>query len=193
MSTSFFRSSAAVAAVGVGALSFMAGPAGAQDCYPPSAGCVTTTSSAPGATPSIRLSDTTVTRGQTVSATIGGFKPGTSGIVTIASVEQQVGAFTMPATSASTTTTITIPTNISLGAHTVFARGTTANGAAGSASQGVTVIGGGTGTAGTGSGGSTLARTGVYLVPASIIGLGLVGAGAVLKRRGRRVKMTTAA
>ena len=190
MSTSFLRSTAAVAAVGIGALSFAVGPAGAQTCYPPTAGCATTSSTTGGASPSITLSATRVTRGQTVGASIAGFQPGTSGIITIASVEQQIGTFTMPASGA-VSTSITIPTSISLGAHTVFARGTL-SGAAASASQGITVVSGGTNVSGTGST-SGLARTGFYLIPVAIVGVGLVAGGLALKRSGKRSKARTAA
>jgi hypothetical protein len=189
MSTSFFRSIAAVAAVGVGVLSFIAGPVSAQECYPPTEGCVTTTSAPPAAGPSITLSDTTVTRGQRVNAVIAGFDPGTSGIITIStgSGEQQVGTFAV-GSGGTVTTSFTIPTNISLGAHTVFARGTV-NGAAASASQAINVVddaGVGAGGTGTGSGTSGLARTGVYLIPALVIGLGLVAGGVALKHSGKR-------
>lgn len=192
MSSSFVRSIAAVAAVGVGSLSFIGGPAAAQECYPPTAGCATTTTRAATTGPSITLSSTILVRGQRVGAAIAGFQSGTSGIITIASVEQQIGTFTMPASGAANTT-ITVPTNISLGAHTVFARGTVA-GAAASASQAVTIVAGGTNVGGTGTGtGSNLARTGVYLIPASIIGLGLVAGGVALKRSGKKSKARTAA
>lgn len=192
MSSSFVRSIAAVTAVGVGSLSFLGGPAAAQDCYPPTAGCATTTTRAATAGPSITLSSTVLFRGQTVGAAVAGFQSGTSGIITIASVEQQIGTFTMPASGAANTT-ITIPTNISLGAHTVFARGTLA-GAAASASQAVTIVAGGTNVSGNGTGtGSNLARTGAYLIPASIIGLGLVAGGVALKRSSKKSKARTAA
>lgn len=194
MSSSFVRSIAAVAAVGVGSLSFIGGPAAAQECYPPTAGCATTTTQAATTRPSITLSSTTLVRGQRVGASVAGFQGGTSGIITIASVEQQIGTFTMPASGAASTT-VTIPTNISLGAHTVFARGTVA-GAAASASQAVTIVAGGTNVSGNGTGtgtGSSLARTGVYLIPASIIGLGLVAGGVALKRSSKKSKDRVAA
>lgn len=182
MSTSLFRSTAAAAALGVATLTFLAAPAGAQDaCYPPTAECVTTTSSVATANPTLSLSDTTVVRGQTIRATIGGFRAGSSGIITIASDEQQIGSFTMPA-SGTTTVSITIPATTSLGAHTVFARGTTLSGAAGSASAAITVV-----EASSVSGtGSSLARTGFVLVPVSIVGVGLVAGGLALKRSGKR-------
>lgn len=67
MPTSYFRSVAAAAAVGVATLTFLAGPAGAQDpCYPPTEGCVspssvvatTTSTTAPGP---VVAGDTTTT------------------------------------------------------------------------------------------------------------------------------------
>lgn len=200
MSISFFRSTAAVAAVGAGLCFLGDSPASAQECYPPSDGCTTTTSTPNGAVLSATLSDTTVplcpaATERTIDVSIAGFKSGSSGIVTIASVEQQIGTFTVPV-SGGTTTSVTIPSTISLGSHTVFVRGTTPSGVAGTASQGITVLpcstsgGGGGGRGGTGS---TLARTGFYLVPACVIGLGLVAGGVALKRSGKRSKARTAA
>lgn len=202
MSISFFRSTAAVAAVGAGLCFLGTSPASAQECYPPSAGCTTTTSTPNGAVLSATLSDSTVplcpaAAERTIDVSIAGFKSGTSGIVTIASVEQQIGTFTVPVTGA-TTTSVIIPSTISLGAHTVFVRGTTPSGVAGSASQGITVLpcstsGGGGGGGVRSATGSTLARTGFYLVPACVIGLGLVAGGVALKRSGKRSKARTAA
>lgn len=114
MTTSFFRSTAAVAAVGVGALSFMSGPAGAQVCYPPTPGCITTT-----APPTVAPTSIVSTTSSTTSSTVGGT---------------------------------------------------------------------GTGTGGTGR----LARTGIYLIPALLIGLGLVTGGVALKRSGKRSKANSA-
>jgi alpha-L-fucosidase len=198
MPTSFFRSMAAAAAVGLATLTFLAPPAGAQEdpCYPPTAACATTTSVAGTPNPTLGLSDTTVVRGQTISATVGNFQAGSSGIITVASVEQQIGSFTMPA-SGSATVSITIPTSISLGAHTVFARGTTLSGAAGSAARGITVVDGAVSDSGrtiSGSGsGSSLARTGFFLVPVTAVGVGLVAGGLALKRSGRRKRSAPAA
>jgi hypothetical protein len=194
MSTSYFRSTAAAAVVGVGALAFLGTPASAQTCYPPTTDCATTTSSTPTTGPTLVLSATVVARGQTISATVAGFQPGTSGILTIASVEQQIGSFTMPASGA-TVSSITIPSAISLGAHTIFARGTAAGGQVGSASRGITVVAAGsvldtsgsTGTTSGSSSGSTLARTGVFwLLGATVVGGGLVAGGIALQRSGRR-------
>jgi hypothetical protein len=126
---------------------------------------------------------------------VGRFQPGSSGIITIASVEQQIGTFTMPATG-TTSTQVTIPSNISLGAHTVFARGTALNGQPGSAAQGVTVVAAGTSGTGdgttSGGGGSTLARTGFALGAVAVVGVGLVAGGMALKRSGRRGRASSA-
>ena len=145
--------------------------------------------------PTLTLSATTVARGQTIGSSVAGFDAGTTGIITIASVEQQIGSFTMPASGAATTS-ITIPTNITLGSHTVFARGTVA-GQAGSASQGVTVVAEGStisnsGSSSSTSGGSNLARTGIVAVPIALVGGGLVLGGLALKRTGKRSKSTSA-
>jgi hypothetical protein len=189
MPSSIIRRTAAVAALTIGSMTFLAGPAGAQECYPPTPDCTTTTSSTtPTAGPSISLSFTTVVRGQTIAATVRGFRAGTSGIITIASVEQQIGSFTMPADGGATTTSITIPATITLGAHTVFARGTLATGVAGSASQGVTVVASST----TSTTGSNLARTGFAALTVGLIGTGLVLGGLALKRSGGKRKARSA-
>jgi len=192
MSISQLRRTAAAAAVIGGSFTFFGGPAGAQVCYPPTPSCVTTSSSGVTRGPDLELSATTVERGQTITATVTGFDPGTSGIITIASVEQQIGSFTMPASGAGSSS-ITIPTNISLGGHTVFARGTV-NGQPGAASEGITVVaedggGGSSGTTGTeSSSGSGFARTGIFVIPTALVGAGLVLGGMALKRSSRRGK-----
>lgn len=199
MPTSFFRSVAAVAAVGAGTLAFLGTPAAAQTCYPPTPGCATTTTGAVlGA--EFQLADTSLVGCQTVTPTITGFRPGTTGIITIASVEQQIGSFTVSA-SGTATPSVALPANVSPGAHTLFARGTLANGQAGSVSRNVTVTGecrnlggGGGSTSTTGGTGSSLARTGViWLLPAAVIGGGLVLGGVALKRSSRRGRTSTPA
>lgn len=192
MTISQLRRTAAVAAVVGGSLTFFGSAAGAQVCYPPTANCVTTTSSVGTGGPTLSLSATTVERGQTIAASVTGFQPGTTGILTIASVEQQIGSFTMPASGAATSS-ITIPTSISLGAHTVFARGTV-NGQPGAASQGITVVAEGTlgNSTGASSSGSGFARTGAVVVPVALVGVGLVLGGVALKRSSKRGKSTPA-
>lgn len=190
--SSVYRTAAA-AAVAVGSLVFSATAAGAQTCYPPTAGCVTTTTN-PGITgPSLSLSATTVARGQRIVASAAGFRPGTTGIITVDSI--QVGTFTVPASGAATVT-ITIPTNISLGAHTVSARGTALNGQPATASQAITVVagtnGGTGGTGGGGGSGGNLARTGVTVGATAAVGVGLVAGGMAMKRSGRRRRANTA-
>jgi len=193
MTISQLRRTAAVAAVVGGSLTFFGSPASAQVCYPPTPDCVSTTSSVVSGGPTLSLSATVVERGQTIAASVTGFQPGTSGILTIASVEQQIGSFTMPASGAATSS-ITIPTGISLGAHTVFARGTV-NGQPGAASQGITVVAEGTTGSSTGnessSGGNGFARTGAVVVPVALVGVGLVLGGVALKRSSKRAKART--
>lgn len=179
------RAASAAAVVAAGAVAFSSGPAAAQTCYPPTAGCVTTTSSATTVQPSLQLSKNVVNRGETITATATGFQPGTTGIDTIASVEQQIGTFTVSPAGVGTAR-ITIPGNISLGAHTIFARGTSVNGGPAAPSQGITVVAGTTGT----TGGTTLARTGAVVVPTALVGAGLVAGGMALKRSSRRGKAT---
>jgi len=187
MPTSPIRSIAAAAAVAVGSFTFLMAPAGAQACYPPTAGCVTV-GSVVTTGPTLTLATLIVTRGQRVSVTVTGFRAGTTGIFTIKSVEQQIGSFKMPA-SGGAKTSITIPTDISLGDHTVFARGTGLNGAPDSASQAVVVVAA-TGS-GSGSNGGTLARTGMVVVPTALVGVGLVLGGLALKRSGKRGKASS--
>ena len=159
---------------------------------------MTTTSTVPATGPTLTLSATVVVRGQTITATVTGFRVGSTGIITIASVEQQVGSFTVGA-NGTASTSITIPTNISLGGHTVFARGTLPNGQPGSASRAVTVVAvgavGGTGGGGGGGGGvrsGTLARTGAVVIPTALVGAGLVAGGVALKRSSKRGKTSSA-
>jgi len=195
MPTNSIRSLAAMAAVSVGSLTVLVAPAGAQACYPPSAGCVSTTNPVVTAGPVLSLSRSVVSPGQTITATVSGFQAGSTGIFSVASVEQQIGSFTMPANGAAASASITIPATIELGAHTVFARGTAINGQPASASQGITVVAAGTagttGTAGTAGTTSSLARTGVVVVPTVLVGLGLVAGGLVLKRSSKRGKATS--
>lgn len=192
MSISPLRRAAAAAAVAaVGATAILPGsPASAQaTCYPPTANCVTTTTR-PAVAPqalTLALSDTTVTRGQTITASVTGFAGGSTVTLSILSVEQQLGTFVVSA-GGTGSRNITIPSNISLGAHTIFARGTASNGTAGSVSRAVTVVAVSTG----GVGGGGLARTGAVVVPAALVGLGLVAGGAALKRSSRRSKTSSA-
>ncbi len=185
------RAGAAVAAVGATA-ALVGSPASAQTPnYPPTTGPTTTSTGRVGNL-TLALSARVVVRGQTITASVGGAAPGLTVLISIASVEQQLGTFT--ASSAGTASgNITIPTNISLGAHTVFARGPNSTGAADVASQPVTVVAASTGTTGGGGGNGKLARTGAIVVPTALVGLGLVAGGAALKRSSRRGKSSSAA
>ena len=183
---------AAVAAVGATA-AFVGSPASAQTpCYPPTPGCFITTTSTttPGSGLTLALSDSTdLLRGQTIQATATGFDAGTSGTFSIASVEQQIGTFTVSAARVGTSS-VTIPANIELGAHTIFARGTL-NGTSASVSRSVNVVAATTTRGGGGGGGGTLARTGVTVGATALVGLGLVAGGAALKRSSKRGKSST--
>lgn len=181
MSISSLRLMAAAAAV-TGGLAIASGPVAAQECYPPVPGCGTTVPPVVLPGPTLTLSDKTVFHGQTIRASVTGFQPGTTGIVTIASVEQQIGAFAV-GTDGTSSTSVTIPVNLTLGGHTVFAKGTALNGAPGVASQAVTVFAVGVSAQG---GGASLARTGVFVIPTALIGAGLVAGGVALKRSSRR-------
>jgi len=180
MLISHLRNTAAAAAVAAGSLAFMAGPAGAQACGYPMNPCPTTTLVAT-ASPDLELSKIVVRRNETITATVFNFLPGSGGLLTIASVEQQVGTFTMPA-SGPDSVRITIPGNIELGAHTVFARGTALNGQPGSAAEGITVVA--DQVTGAGSSGTNLARTGAVVIPTVLVGAGLVLGGMAIKRAG---------
>ena len=187
------RAVAAAAVVAAGAAASLHGsPALAQTpCYPPTPGCVIggTTTTLTAAGPTLNLSFSTVTRGQTISATVAGLGGNTPGIFSVASVEQQLATFTTSA-AGTASANITIPTNISLGAHTIFVRGRAANGTSVSASRAINVVSGTGGGTGGGSGGG-LARTGAVVVPAALVGLALVGGGVALKRSSRRGKSST--
>ena len=164
-------------------------PAANTTCYPPTPGCDTGTGVSSG--PTLNLSATTVTRGQTIGATAAGLGGNTPGIFSVASVEQQLAAFTTSA-AGTASANITIPTNISLGAHTIFVRGRAANGTSVSASRAINVVAGTAGGGGgTGGGGTGLARTGAVVVPAALVGLALVAGGVALKRSSRRGKSST--
>jgi len=192
------RAASAAALAAAGAVAVFSAPAAAQTpCYPPSPGCFVTTSSTPAAGLTLTLSATTVTRGQTIQATLSGLRPDSSGIFTILSVEQQIGSFRASASGVGSAN-VTIPANIELGNHTVFGKGIAADGSIGSASRGVVVVagtggasgGGGRGGVG-GTSGGNLARTGAVVVPVALVGLGLVAGGAALKRSSRRGKAST--
>ena len=201
MPISYLGRTVAATAVVAGSFAILGAPAAAQECYPPTPGCGTTTTTTGGGAvlgAGLTLPDTSLVGCQSITPTITGFKPGTSGIITIASVasvEQQIGSFTVPVSGTATTLAF-LPANLSVGPHTLFARGTLPNGTAGSTSQAVTVAAGcrgvgGTGTGGTGTGGGArgnLARTGVYVIPASLLGRGLVAGGAAMKRASKRGK-----
>lgn len=185
MSVNILRCTAVSLVVAAGSLVLLGAPASAQACYPPVAGCVTTTTNAASRKdPTLNLAFTTLKQGETVDATITGFDPSTSGTVSIASVEQRLTSFAMPA-SGSTTVSITIPNDFELGAHTVFVRGTFIGGP-GSASQAVTVIAANASTGGSGG----LARTGMRVIPVVLVGCGLVAGGLALKRSTKRRGVT---
>lgn len=143
----------------------LSGTVAAQTGYPP------------GGVPTLSISDSTVTRGQTITANVSGFQPGTSGVMTIASsVVRPLGSATVDG-SGEFSLAVTIPTDISLGAHTITATGTGANGLPASASAAVTVVGpegGGVGATG------PLPRTGAAsIAPLTAAGVGLVLIGAI--------------
>jgi len=139
----------------------------------------------------LALSDSEVTPGETITASVGGAAPGATILLSVASVEQQLGS--VIASSAGTASrNITIPANISLGAHTVFARGLNSAPAPDVASRPINVVAAGTGTTGGGGPRGNLVRTGAVVVPTALVGLGLVAGGVALKRSSRRGKTSTA-
>lgn len=190
MTISSLRLLATAAAV-TGGLAIASSSASAQvNCYPPSATCdPTPPSPVVVAGPTLRLSQTSVVGGEKVTASVTNFRPGTGGIITIASVEQQIGSFTASA-AGTASTVVTIPTGLTLGQHTVFAKGTGLAGTAVVASQVVNVVAPGTRVTAADTG-STLARTGISVGVTALVGVGLVAGGVALKRSSRRGKAST--
>ena len=192
------RAGAAAAVAAVGATTALVGspgsPASAQTpCYPPSPGCfITTTSSPDSAVLGLVLSDIVVSPGETITVRATGFAPNTDVTFSIDSVV--LGTF-RAGPDGTVSGRITIPLNTSLGAHTIFVRGTGSNGLPGSVSRGITVVAAGTGTNNNNNNNNNgkLARTGAIVVPTALVGLGLVAGGAALKRSSRRGKSSSAA
>jgi len=188
------RAGAAAAVAAVGATAALVGsPASAQTpCYPPSPGCfITTTSSPDSAVLGLVLSDIVVSPGETITVRATGFAPNTDVTFSIDSVV--LGTF-RAGPDGTVSGRITIPLNTSLGAHTIFVRGTGSNGLPGSVSRGITVVAAGTGTNNNNNNNNgKLARTGAIVVPTALVGLGLVAGGAALKRSSRRGKSSSAA
>lgn len=172
----------AALAGGAGLVALAAGPSAAQVCYPIGSPACTTT--IPGPVGGITVSDVTVTGGQSLLVTGDGFQAGSTATVTIESVEQTIGTAVVDA-QGKVSTKVTIPTNLENGVHTIRIKGTGSNGQPRVLSQLVTLTGAGTGTGTTGTG---LARTGVYVVPASVAGLGLLGTGVFLARTAKKKK-----
>jgi hypothetical protein len=207
-----FRCVTAVRRLGAGATGVLIGavlvwvvalgsPASAADCYPPVPGCATTTSSSTTSTTStvsasIEVDDITPTPGQEVivTARAGSFMGNSDGIVTIRSVERQLGTF-KAAADGSVRAKVRIPLDIELGPHTIYLKGMDPNGNPLVLSRAITVVGAAaTGSSGTGGTTGPLAFTGaVLVVPAALLGLGLVGFGLLLKYRGNRLGQKTAA
>lgn len=181
---------------GLGVLSFAAGSAAAQSCYPPgSASCSTSTTAAGGGEP-VTVSDSTVAAGQTIQVTARGFAPGAT--VTFI-VDGQVVGTAIADEQGVATTTIIIPPGTNPGQVTLTATGIGPDGQTRSVTQTLAVVNGtqptgltagsnatgGTAAAGGASPG-TLARTGAVVVPTAAIGVGLVAGGVLLRRSARK-------
>jgi hypothetical protein len=186
-------------------------------CYPPTSSCGTTTSSTIAATTTsvVGGGSTTTTSGGTTStsrgsgATItfsndnpgpggqleitvgpGVWAPRTTVLVTIRSVERELGTGTS-ADDGSLRVRVTIPIDMEPGAHTIFLKGTGADGNPLVLSRGITIASTGA-TGGTQSFTSkgtlgSLARTGaLVVVPAAFLGLTFIGVGLFLRRASKR-------
>lgn len=197
----WFHRLAVAFAVGIGILALAAGPAAAQACYPIGQG--TPTCPAP---PGLTVSDDTLVAGQSFTATARGFRPGTLVTFTIDGVV--LGTAIADAQGVASAT-LTIPAGIGAGRRTLVATGIGADGrplvlslvitiaAAGGTGDDADDGEDGTGSSGTsGSGGSkgdgSLAKTGAVVVPTTVVGVGLVASGLVLRRSVKRRKAVAA-
>lgn len=206
---------AALSLVGVVALGAFS-PAQAQDSNPGSDRCTTEgggsgPGNAPGNSPAYppaqneepAVSDGQAERGQEMSASSGcaKFAPGRSVAFGVESVFQQLGTV-LASAGGEASATFTVPTNLSNGLHHVVFRGASLTGAPTEVRIPFTVAGGPTAAApGTGAGpsqgapgGGTVSVGGVNLprtgsdevVPLTLLGAGLLGAGAALVVVARR-------
>jgi LPXTG-motif cell wall-anchored protein len=152
-----------VAGLTVGLL-LTASPAGAQQ-YPPGAFFLS-------------LSDTTVVPGQTITVT-GAVTPGATSVTfTFFSVAQDLGSAT-PDADGNVSTSLTIPTDATLGDHTITATDSTGL----EVSADVTVVsadGAGAGAPGAAGAAGALPRTGSDSLPLLPVGAGLVAVGGVI-------------
>jgi len=152
---------------------------------------------------SFELSEDRVSRGETITGTITGYEPGTDTEFTIASQERTLTTVTVD-DQGQATVQLTIPSDIELGAHTVFAKGFGEDdGLALVLSEDVTVLAasaaGGTtesGSSGSSSSGTSgtsgsFARTGGTILPPLAAGVGLVAIGVALRRSVKRRKVAT--
>jgi hypothetical protein len=122
----------------------------------------------------LSLSATTVTPGQTITAT-GRLSPGATTVsFSFFSEEQDVGD-TTPDDDGNFTAALTIPSNATPGQHTIVATDNTGR----SVSSGVTVVGagaGGAGAGGAGAGGAGAGGAGAGVTGAGVTGAGVTGA-----------------
>lgn len=146
------------------ALVLAAAPAAAQQ-YPP-------------AENSLIISDTTPTPGQTVDIQARTFVAGSTVTVTLNSEPVQLGTAAADGAGVANLSA-TIPASTPLGAHTIVATGTGADGAPLTLTASITVVAADDGGAGSGSG--SLPRTGDdSSIPLARIGLALAAAGGVI-------------
>jgi hypothetical protein len=147
------------------ALGLLAAPAAAQQ-YPP-------------AQNSLTVSDTTPTPGQTVDITVQTCLPGSSVTVTLDSDQVVLGTAVADAAGVARLSA-TIPANTSLGAHTIIAQCTGADGAPLKLTASITVVAAGGSAPGSGAAGA-LPRTGDdSSLPLARIGLALAAVGGVI-------------
>jgi hypothetical protein len=162
----------------VASLAVVATPAEAQQ-YPPAANF-------------IALSDTTLVPGQTFTITAGVFLPGSTVTATFLSDPVNLGSAVADAVGTASLQA-TVPSDATLGAHTVQVDGESADGPL-SLSASVTIVAAG---GGAGAGGGGLARTGDdSSIPLARVAAVLVAGGGALvfaarrRRNGRRVSDT---
>ena len=177
-------------AAGALAIVAMAAPAGAQQ-YPP-------------AVNSLTCSDTTPTRGQTITIEGRTFATGSTATVTLSTANGSPAAVTPSAGSVALGSAIandagvfalqaTIPTDTSLGAHTITAVGTAPGGSALTLSVSCTVVPAHV-APGAGAGASNLPRTGSdSSIPLAKLGLGLAALGGIVTAMAAKRRKAAAA
>lgn len=173
MSRTVARALTAIALGGLTSLT-MISPAQAVPCppgtYPPGVECTPVT-----------LTDTVVAPGETLTVTVTGFGAGTDVTFAFPTVPVSLGSFTTDA-SGSLTASLRIPSSLDAGTYVLTASGVAADGSARILSSTLTVT----------DAGSDLPLTGFEIGAASVLGVGLLGAGTLAVASGRKRKRALA-